>query len=65
MPRGALSIPTKRFRRLLRLDQNPALAAENLHDLLPADTVTDLEHMFRKADRMGSTTSQMDIVTRA
>ena len=71
VPSGVLSLDASRrvvhtnaaVRRLLRLDQNPALAAENLHDLFPPDTVTDLEHMFRKADRMGSTTSQMDIAT--
>ena len=34
-----------------------------LHDLFPEDTVSDLEHMLRKADRMGSTTSQMEIAT--
>ncbi len=71
VPSGVLSLDASRrivhsnaaVRRLLRLDQNPALAAENLHDLFPPDAVTDLEHMFRKADRMGSTTSQMDIAT--
>ncbi len=31
--------------------------------MFPADVVSDLEHLLRKADRMGSTTSQMEIVT--
>jgi two-component system, NtrC family, nitrogen regulation sensor histidine kinase NtrY len=71
VPSGVLSLDATRrivhsnaaARRLLHLDQNPALAAETLRDLFPPETVTDLEHMLRKADRMGSTTSQMDIGT--
>jgi two-component system, NtrC family, nitrogen regulation sensor histidine kinase NtrY len=71
VPSGVLSLDASRrivhsnaaVRRLLHLDQNPALAAETLHDLFPAEAVTDLEHMLRKAERMGSTTSQMEIAT--
>jgi two-component system nitrogen regulation sensor histidine kinase NtrY len=71
VPSGVLSLDASRsivhtnaaIRRLLRLDQNPPLSAATLHDLFPADTVSDLEHMLRKADRMGSTTSQMEIAT--
>jgi len=48
-------------RRLLRLDHNP----QTLRDLFPDDVITELEHMLRKADRMGSTTSQMEIATGA
>ena len=32
-----------------------------LDELFPADVVQDLRHMLRKADRMGTTTSQLDI----
>ena len=32
-----------------------------LEDLFPAEIVQDLRHMLRKADRMGSTTNQLDI----
>ena len=72
VPSGVLSLDASRrivhtnaaVRRLLRLDQNPrAGCAKILHDLFPEETVTDLEHMLRKADRMGSTTSQMEIAT--
>jgi two-component system nitrogen regulation sensor histidine kinase NtrY len=71
VPSGVLSLDAARrivhsnaaARRLLHLDQNPALSTESLRDLFPVDTVTDLEHMLRKADRMGSTTSQMELAT--
>lgn len=71
VPSGVLSLDATRrivhsnasARRLLHLDQDPALSAGNLRDLFPADAVTDLEHMLRKADRMGSTTSQMELAT--
>ena len=71
VPSGVLSLDASRHivhsngavRRLLRLDQNPPISAQTLSDLFPEDTVKDLEHMLRKTDRMGSTTSQMDIST--
>ena len=44
----------------IRIRRSPP---QTLLDLFPAETVTDLEHMLRKADRMGSTTSQMEIAT--
>ncbi len=50
-------------RRLLRLDDDSPDSGQTLHDLFPAEAVSDLEHLLRKADRMGSTTSQMEIVT--
>jgi hypothetical protein len=71
VPSGVLSLDSSRhivhsnaaLRRLLRLDQNLPAAAQTLADLFPPDTVADLEHMLRKADRMGSTTSQIETVT--
>ena len=33
----------------------------SLHDIFPEEVATDLDHMLRKADRMGSTSSQMEI----
>ncbi len=71
VPSGVLSLDASRrilhsnraARRLLRLDEDPPRRAETLRDLFPADVVSDLEHLLRKADRMGSTTSQMEIVT--
>ncbi len=50
-------------RRLLRLDDDSTDSGQTLHDLFPAEAVSDLEHLLRKADRMGTTTSQMEIVT--
>jgi len=49
--------------RLLRLDRDPPVNLRTLHDIFPEDAVADLEHMLRKADRMGSTTSQMEFAT--
>jgi len=71
VPSGVLSLDASRrvlhcnraARRLLRLDEDPPHHAEILHDLFPGDVVSDIEHLLRKADRMGSTTSQMEIVT--
>ncbi len=71
VPSGVLSLDASRrvlhsnraARRLLRLDEDPSSHAETLRDLFPAEVVADLEHLLRKADRMGSTTSQMEIVT--
>ena len=70
VPSGVLSLDASRrivhsnaaVRRLLRLDGDPA-TAETLRDLFPEDAVIDLEHMLRKADRMGSTTSQLETAT--
>ncbi len=50
-------------RRLLRLDEDLPDSRQTLHDLFPAEAVSDLEHLLRKADRMGTTTSQMEILT--
>jgi len=49
--------------RLLRLDQEPPVSFRTLDDLFPEEAVADLDHMLRKADRMGSVTSQMEIAT--
>src|SRR5271167_1021239 len=71
VPSGVLSLDASRrvlhcnraARHLLRLDEDPPHPQQTLRDLFPAEVVTDLEHLLRKADRMGSTTSQMEIVT--
>jgi nitrogen fixation/metabolism regulation signal transduction histidine kinase len=71
VPSGVLSLDASRHvlhcnraaRRLLRLDEDPDGREEALSDLFPMEVVADLEHLLRKADRMGSTTSQMEIVT--
>jgi len=72
VPSGVLSLDAARrvlhfnqaARRLLRLDDDEAVHHEQtLYEFFSADVVADLEHLLRKADRMGSTTSQMEIVT--
>ncbi len=50
-------------RRLLRLDKDSPDSGQTLPNLFPEEAVSDLEHLLRKADRMGTTTSQMEIVT--
>ena len=71
VPSGVFSLDASRHilhsnraaRRLLRLDDDSPDSEQTLHDLFPEEAVSDLEHLLRKADRMGSTTSQMEIVT--
>ncbi len=72
IPTGVMSLDSSHVvihmngavRRLLRLDEIPILGdPQSLRDLLPEDVAADLEHQLRKADRMGTTTSQMEIVT--
>jgi len=71
VPSGVLSLDASRqivrsnaaFLRLLHLDHDPPIPLRTLHDIFPEDAVADLQHMLRKADRMGSTTSQMEFAT--
>ena len=71
VPSGVLSLDASRhivhsngaLRRLLRLDEEPSITPQTLRDLFSEDAVVDLEHMLRKADRMGSTTSQIETST--
>ncbi len=71
VPSGVLSLDASRqivrsnaaFLRLLRLDHAPPVSLQTLHDIFPEDAVTDLQHMLRKADRMGTVTSQMEFAT--
>src|SRR5208283_5136868 len=71
VPSGVLSLDASRrvlhsnraARRLLRIEEDPAHPEQTLQDLFPAEVVADIEHLLRKADRMGTTTSQMEIVT--
>ncbi len=71
VPSGVLSLDASRrvlhsnraARRLLKLEEDPPHPEQTLREFFPADVVADLEHLLRKADRMGSTTSQMEIVT--
>jgi two-component system, NtrC family, nitrogen regulation sensor histidine kinase NtrY len=70
IPSGVLSLDSTRLitrmngamRRMLR-EEGAELPAESLHDLFSEEVVADLEHMLRRADRMGSTISQMEIPT--
>ncbi len=71
VPSGVFSLDASRHilhanqaaRRLLRLGDDSPDSGQTLHDLFPEEAVSDLEHLLRKADRMGTTTSQMEIVT--
>ena len=49
-------------RRLLHLD-SLSQTPQDLGELFPEDVTSDLEHLLRKADRMGMTGSQMEVVT--
>ena len=71
IPTGVLSLDASRHvihmngavQRLLHLDRRRRPRRETLRELFPEDVTADLEHLMRKADRMGTTTSQMEIVT--
>jgi len=71
VPSGVLSLDASRqivranaaFLRLLHLDHDPPVPLRTLHDIFPELAVTDLQRMLRKADRMGSVTSQMEFAT--
>jgi len=70
IPTGVLSLDSARMitrmngamRRMLRHDDE-GLPSESLRDVFSQEVAADLEHMLRRADRMGSTTSQMEIAT--
>ncbi len=71
VPSGVLSLDAshkvlhanRAARRLMHLDESTPQPEQSLSDLFPDDAVLDLTHLLRKANRMGSATSQMDIVT--
>ena len=68
IPTGVLSLDSARLttrlngamRRMLRREDEE-LPRESLHDLFSEEVAAELEHMLRRAGRMGSTTSQMEI----
>ena len=71
VPSGVLSLDASKrvlhsnraARRLLRLQDDLPPLDQTLYDLFPEEVVSDLEHLLRKAARMGSSASQMEIVT--
>jgi two-component system, NtrC family, nitrogen regulation sensor histidine kinase NtrY len=71
IPTGVLSLDASRHvvhmngavQRLLHLDSSSSVRAQTLSQLFPEDVTEDMEHLLRKADRMGTTTSQMEIIT--
>ncbi len=71
IPTGVLSLDASRHvvhmnsavRRLLHFDSESSPRSQKLSELFPEDVTADLEHLLRKADRMGMTGSQMEIVT--
>jgi len=72
IPTGVLSLDANRsathsndaFSRIFGRDDehHPPTPGASLRDIFPADAVADLLHLLRKADRMGTTTSQMEVV---
>ena len=71
VPSGVLSLDASRqivrcnaaVLRLLHLDHQSPGTLRTLRDIFPEEAVSDLHHMLRKAERMGSTTSQMEFTT--
>ena len=71
IPTGVLSLDASHqivhmngaVQRLLQLDTAPRRPELTLCELFPEEVTTDLERLLRKADRMGMTGSQMEIVT--
>lgn len=71
IPTGVLSLDASRHvvhmngavQRLLHLEPSTTSLGQTLSELFPEDVTADLEHLLRKADRMGMTASQMEIVT--
>jgi two-component system, NtrC family, nitrogen regulation sensor histidine kinase NtrY len=72
IPTGVLSLDAimrvthvnSALERLFRTDGNVHSAAilrgSHIRDVFPQDVIDDLAHMLRKADRMGTTTSQLE-----
>jgi hypothetical protein len=71
IPTGVLSLDASRHivhmngavQRLLHLESSQVRSYQTLEDLFPDDVTADLKHLVRKADRMGMTASQMEIIT--
>ena len=71
IPTGVISLDAARgvihmnsaVQRLLHLDARAVSRTQTLGRLFPDDVTADLERLLRKAERMGTTTSQMEIVT--
>ncbi|MGI9104318.1 MAG: sensor histidine kinase [Terriglobales bacterium] len=71
IPTGVLSIDAERrvthtnhaLERLLWPEGigKPSEPGARIEDIFPAEVLDDLRHLLRKADRMGATTSQMEI----
>jgi PAS domain S-box-containing protein len=72
IPTGVLSLDANRrathsndaFSRIFGRDEehHPPTPGASLRDIFPGDAVADLLHLLRKADRMGATTSQMEVM---
>jgi two-component system nitrogen regulation sensor histidine kinase NtrY len=61
---GRVARTNQALRRILRAESNgisPSAAGSRLEELLPPDVAQDLRHLMRKATRMGSATSQMEV----
>ena len=72
IPTGVVSLDAQRqvtrintaFRRLARFSEGFTISTPvALTEIFPDEVVHDVQHMLRRADRMGTTTSQMEIST--
>ncbi len=69
IPTGVLSLDAERrvthannaFKRILWPDGNGSHEGARLEDIFPQEVMQEMRHLLRKADRMGSTTSQLEI----
>jgi PAS domain S-box-containing protein len=49
------------FRRMFRLDRAGFASLDKVSEFLPPDVAADLKRMLRKADRMGTTSAQIEV----
>lgn len=58
---GKVTHVNSAFRRMFRLDRAGPGNMEEFRDRLPSEVADDLRRMLRKADRMGTTSAQIDV----
>ena len=60
-PSGTITHANGAFVRMFGHGSTRPPVGDTLHDLFPAEVISDVAHLLRKASRMGSTTSQLEI----
>lgn len=58
---GSITHVNTAFRRMFRLDPGEATRKDSLRERLGTEAFSDLRRLMRKADRMGTTATQMEI----